>query len=676
MSLRHRLGLGLILGLVLGLALLGRELLRPNDTERAPAKIENVAAVADDPEPAAAPEIAQPAPTVTPAPNVPSTFGTFRGRVIDAVTRQPVREFELEFHAQHQPQPGDQPPGARTFRTKDGRFEWPGIPPRLWLITASARGYQRFEVDQLQIPTGAATTEFVMSLQRGQTLRGRVYDETSGIGIASATIGSREAHVGRYEGNFGMRVRTNTRKDGSFVLDGMPTGSIILSVSAPEHTRREIDVLIDEKMSPLQIGLSTGGSISGYLAGPDGLTPIAGWAGLFNLDENHSPSARTSDAGEFSFKHLPPGRYQLRGRASGQTAELEFSLGKDERRDGIVLAVSAGRIVRGVVRGVSPADLDQVTVTMVSAVLFRDIGKTGVDARGAFEVHGVEPGQVTVKAAISRRREISKTVQVPADSDVTVDFEFPRGARLTGNVTRGGKPVANAWLEPRAASQQKLWIYGARTSERGEYVIEDVPNGEYFILSGNYHSRNFEVSGDTVFDIDVPLAQFSGRTVEEGGKVPLVGVDVFIWSTQSKLAGLYLRERSDHFGEFAIAGLEPGNYLLSAYKPGYEMHRERISYGSSTESMTIGLRPGRGVEVRLREAGSGRPIRNAQLGETIEGRPGSGLRLHLDENGVAYIPRALAGSTLTFHVSSYVPAVVSEWGGEELDLQLERRSVQ
>lgn len=54
--------------------------------------------------------------------------------------------------------------------------------------------------------------------------------------------------------------------------------------------------------------------------------------------------------------------------------------------------------------------------------------------------------------------------------------------------------------------------------------------------------------------------------------------------------------------------------------------------------------------------------------------PGSGFRLHLDENGVGYIPRALAGSTLVFNARSYLPAVISDWGGEQLDVQFEKRS--
>jgi hypothetical protein len=673
MNLRHRLGLILVIGLVLCLALLGREFVRPEDTEQAPANIERVATVADTSASEASPAATQAAPAVTPAPNVPYASGTFRGRVIDAATREPVHEFELEFHPMHQPKPEDVAPAARTFRTKDGRFEWKGIPAQLWMITAKARGYQRFDLEQVRIPTGAAT-EVLMPLLRGHTLRGRVYDQTSGAGIASASIVFREAHVRRHDGNFRMRVRTTTGKDGSFVIDGVPAGSLIFSVSAPKYASREIDAVIGEHTGPLQIALSTGGTVTGYLAAADG-TPLVGTVALVHLDEGRGSGFRTGDAGEFKFERLPAGRYQIRGRSGSRTGEQELILGQDERKDGFVLTLGGGRSIRGVVTGVRPADVGRVRVTVRDGS-FNTIGESGVDARGGYEIQGVEPGQMTVMAALGQSRRISKTIQMPPDADVTANLEFPRGSRLTGNVTRGGKPLANAWVGPRGLEEDTLDIEGTRTSARGEYAIEDVPDGEYFMQLDGYASRNFRVSGDTVVDIEVPTTRLSGRIVEEGGKTPVVGVDLYIWSMQPESRGVYRHERSDHLGEFEVAGMERGDYMLSAYKPGYEMYRERISYDAATGAMTIGLREGKGVAIRLQEAGSARPIRNAQVSESIGGRPGTGLRLRLDENGVGYLPSGLAGSTLTFHARAYAPAVVSDWNGQELELQLRAQSAQ
>jgi hypothetical protein len=682
MNLRHRFRFLLIIGLVLCLALLGREFLRSDDAEQAPASLEKVATVADPSVPTASPPLAPPttAPAVTPAADVSSPSGTFRGRVIDAATREPVSEFELEFHPMHETKPGDQAPGARTFRTKDGRFEWQGIPPRLWMITAKARGYQRFELDQVLIPAGSAK-EVVMPLRSGHTLRGRVYDEASGAGIASASLAFREANVGRYQGNFRMRVRTTTGADGSFVLDGVPAGSIFLSVQAPKYAAREIDVVVGKQTSPLEIPLSSGGAVAGYLATADG-APVAGSVAVAHLDEGHAFADRTGEAGEFEFDHLPAGRYQIVGRSGTQEAKREFSLAKDERIDGFVLVLGSGgtRTIRGTVTGVRPEDLNRLRVAAAREKARIPMGESPVDARGTFEIQGVEPGAVIVSAYLDLGRQVSKGVQVPPDVDVTVNLDFPRGARLSGIVTRGGQPLSNVWLGPQPLKAQKFSMGSVQTSKSGEYAIDGVPNGEYFITLGgstamprHYRSRNFQVSGDTVFDIDVPVAQFSGRTIEEGGKVPVVGVDVNIWSAQAGANRVQWRERSNQLGEFTLGALEPGEYVLSAYKPGYEMYRERITYNSASDGPTIRLRQGKGVAIRVFEAGSARPIRSVVVTESIGGAPGTGFRVHLDENGLGHIPSALTGSTLTFLAAFYDPAVVADWNGQELDVQLRKQ---
>jgi hypothetical protein len=71
-------------------------------------------------------------------------------------------------------------------------------------------------------------------------------------------------------------------------------------------------------------------------------------------------------------------------------------------------------------------------------------------------------------------------------------------------------------------TQEELSIHGATTTQQGDYVIEDLPPGEYFLRIANYRSRLIQVSDDRVFDMDVPSAQLSGRVLEAGGKVPII----------------------------------------------------------------------------------------------------------------------------------------------------------
>lgn len=606
--------------------------------------------------------------------------GTFRGRVIDMVTRAPVRQFEVAFHGQQISIAGDRStsqqeftPAERSFRTNDGRFEWQGVPAGTWFVTVSARGYQRLELEQLQISTGKQMPEVVLPLRSGHTLRGRVYDEMTRDAIASASIGLRESHVGRFEGNWRMRSSVQTQKDGSFVLNGVPEGRVTLSVSAREHAEREVDVVVGAKTPPLEIGLSPGATIAGYLAAADGVTPIAGSVGLFDIDQGFGSRSKTSDAGEFSFEHLPAGRYRLTGQAGSRMVEREIALAADDRMEGMVLALSAAHSIRGKVTGLQPEDLKRVSVTVQrEGDAGSPFGSVGVDSSGAYAIEGVEPGRVQLVADASMRRQISKTIEMPGDTDVTVDLEFPRGARLTGYVTRAGKPLPGAWLQSSPLRAQDMFIYGTSTSSRGEYAIEGLPPGEYYLRVGGYRSRVVEISGDTVFDVDIPLSNLSGRVVEEADTMPIMDASVDIRSTSyPKASPIRLQDRSDHYGQFSLAGLEPGEFVLTAYKPGYEMYRERISYGSPISDMTIRLRRASGVEVRAQEARGGKPVRSLRVSEMIGDRSGSDFHVVLDENGIGYLPSALAGSTLSFSANGYEPRVVRSWNGQGLELELE-----
>jgi hypothetical protein len=107
-------------------------------------------------------------------------------------------------------------------------------------------------------------------------------------------------------------------------------------------------------------------------------------------------------------------------------------------------------------------------------------------------------------------------------------------------------------------------MYGAATTATGQYVIDDVPLGEYTIWIDGYKSRPFQVSGDTVFDIDAS-PQLAGRIMEDNGKVPIAEAELAVWplDPQTSKAG---RRPLDHYGRFA-GRTEPRDFVMTAYKP-------------------------------------------------------------------------------------------------------------
>jgi hypothetical protein len=660
--MRRLIVFGLVL-LVGGVALL---LGRPWSSTTAPTPIEEkaVARQVIEPPHAEPSHAAAPAPTATTAtPSIES--GTFRGRVFDAVTRRPVQEFEVRLvgmpHGQIR---GNEPHVEQTFQATDGRFAWQRAPTGKWNVTIAAPGYQYFRVDDVSIAVGKSTRELAMPLRPGHVLKGRVFDQISGAGIGEASVILRDPNSA-WPGFDPTKERIEkSRNDGTFVIDGVAGGKMIVRAHAKDHAPREIAVVVGEDTPPVEIGLATGGRIAGMVLGPDG-TPAKG---MLMLAGPGIPYASDLDeTGSFNFANRPAGHYRLTARTRLGNASLDFELAENEIREDIVLRIASGRSVRGAIRGLRPEQLQHTFVAVRSRSGYFSAQP---DERGAYIVRGVPPGRASVEVDTEMSRHVNKSIDVPADQDVVIDIVFPPGARLSGRVTQSAKPLAGRTVWVASTDGKQDTGYQGRTAEDGRYEVEGVPPGEYRISVGNDASRVVTIAGDTVANLDIPAVQLGGRVVEDGGTVPIVGVGVHVIGTEAQTAHVRNYRDTDDFGQFRLTGLESGDLLLTAYKTGYEMYREKIAYSSPITNKTITLRKSPGVQVKLPPAPSGEQIRPFYVSEKMPGSDhGIGLWIAVDVDGIGYLPSALAGSTLSIQRYGSQPIVIKEWDGQPFEVK-------
>ncbi len=139
----------------------------------------------------------------------------------------------------------------------------------------AAQRYQHFHIEGVSIAAGKATREVVMPLRLGHTLKGRVFDQASGAGIGDAWIAFRDASVPWPNPDPTRNRHEKSKDDGTFVLDGVPGGDMIVTATAKDHAWGEVAVTVNENTPPVQIGLATGGKIAGMVVAPDG-TPAKG----------------------------------------------------------------------------------------------------------------------------------------------------------------------------------------------------------------------------------------------------------------------------------------------------------------------------------------------------------------------------------------------------------------
>jgi hypothetical protein len=667
----HIVAIGLILGLVtMGgwFALTSSRRAEPRAADSVAFSRDRTAAASDSNLESAPSEVA-----IEPVAGVASSPAGIRGRVIDAATQGPVLAFKLEIEAMTARDTAQ--PEARSFRTNDGHFEWPQIPSGKWAVTASALGYLPLQLRGLDVPSVGPAAEIVLALRRGYELRGRIYDALSGVGISSADIGFRESHTGRFEGDWQARPQTRSKADGSFLLDGIPSGNITLSVRAKDYAEREVNVVIQENPASLEIALTTGARIAGNFMSADRRSGVTGSVALISVDQGFSVASTSTDAsGQFSFEHLAPGHYRLIGESGGRSVEQTVTLSSSQQAVGVILALPTGHNIHGTVKGLTR---DELRLVRVSVRRQDQAGPTltsvPVGPQGEYTMVGVEPGPLRVVANINLRRQISRAIDMPEDSDISVDLIFPPGVRLSGTVTRGGMPLGGARLVPRPVSQGNISFHGSSTAADGSYLIDGLPEGEYYLFVGTYQTKLIQLAGDTVFNVEVPVAELSGRLFEDGSETPIAGADVDIWLAEPNSRPLRLHNRTNQLGQFVFAGLDAGDFVLTAHKPGYEMYRQRISFAPPSAGMVIGLRTALGIEIIVREASTGKPLQSVVASEMIGNDVGSKIRVPLDEGGVGSLPSALTGSTLSFSAAGYAPTVIADWNGQRLNLQLSRQ---
>jgi hypothetical protein len=619
---------------------------------------------APDQEQAPSEEVAEPVATAT-ASSPAATSGTFRGRLIDAVTRQPVKDFEVQMdRVQREPPWREEQPLTRTFQSESGRFSYDDVPADTWSVTIAAQGYQRFNLDEVTIVAGKKTREVVMPLLRGFTVRGRVVAASTGAAIPNAGVTYQLANGLPRIGV--PQPDTRTKPDGTFVIDGMPGGDIVLTAGAEGYADRQVEFELDEKTPPQDFTLSAGGRISGIVttsSGAPAKTSVNVSIG------NRGYGGQSNDAGKFSFAQLPPGRYVVSVNGSASNARQEIVLGQDELRDDVALTVEGGRSIHGALKGLRPEQLKHAFIVL-GVEAKRAHFSARPDEQGGYTINGVPAGQARV-IVMTRQRQVERFVDVPADRDLTFDIVFPPGARLSGRVTRAGKPIWTS-VSMRPADSKSIASFSVMTTADGAYEIEDLPAGEYRITAGDDVERVITISADAVLNIDIPSVQLGGRVVEDGSSIPLVGADVQIRGIDSATATVRGYKKTNDFGEFGLTGIEPGDLVLVVYMPGYELYREKISYAAPIKNKTIGLRKGSGVEIKVQRAASKEPIRVLTLGQTIPGNERDiYLWIPLNREGVGSMPRALAGSKLTIYGSGDgKPIIIEEWDGEPLELKL------
>ncbi|WP_280371488.1 MFS transporter [Nocardia wallacei] len=232
-----------------------------------------------------------------------------------------------------------------------------------------------------------------------------------------------------------------------------------------------------------EYGEGEGHSLDGRVQREDGHSIAA--AALTLIDQRGHQVSRATGGPDGGYRIEAPGAggYVLIVSATGyQPAAVNVTVGEWPQALDITL-LGTGE-VSGVVRATGRGEpLPGVTVTLTDAG-GEVVGSAVTDGNGRYVCRGVVPGAYTLVAVTDHRRPTATTLTVPDSGLLRHDVELGSTGALAGLAWADGHAVPDAQvlvLDGRGNP-----VASARTDTDGQYVVTDLPQGEYTVVARGY----------------------------------------------------------------------------------------------------------------------------------------------------------------------------------------------
>ena len=511
-----------------------------------------------------------------------------------------------------------------------------------------------------------------------------------------------------------IKFHAFTDENGAYVLEGLPAGSYIVAAKKEgyqltyyENALRPEDATLvnvaeGETTEDINIALGIKSAIAGQVVSDVDGSPIAG-ARVSARPLNHpvwphGMSTRTDENGNYVLQ-VPPGYYIVRAEADSFNGEYydnvydpklatPVHVEKDAHTEGINFSLAPYSSISGTV--VAEADGSPIAGAVVWA--FAEIPgglpvKTRTDDQGNYVLAGLRPGIYFVKAMApgyypefweeARRLGDADPIAVGYNEQISgINFTLAMAASISGTVVseEDGSPIVRAVVI--AKMQNSAFERKAFTDESGNYTIDGLPPGTYFVMSvaPGFH-REFYDNADNREDatpvelamseqktgIDFSLkpaadrqGSISGVVISEADSLPIPGAFVVAFS---KSGGLPSFGVTGPDGQYKLTGLATGKYYVVSWAEGYigEFYKDARNWRKATPVEVISPNETTGIDFTLRPKHIGpytirgrilasnnqQPIPNVLVyAVSHEGVLGFGIS---DENGQYMIPNIPAG---------------------------------
>jgi protocatechuate 3,4-dioxygenase beta subunit len=568
--------------------------------------------------------------------------GTLRGRVLDAMTRRPVREFVYviePLEATRNERPAfDQMPGMhRAERREDGTFTVT-LPAGRYRINAASTGYTQSEPVEVRV-TEREPAEIDLLLGRGVTISGRVTDE-AGAPVSGANVFATGPEHERMRTSSTLRAgprNATTGDEGTYTINGLEPGPIQLMVRKEGYVPLRKAIEADGAPS-VDVQLTRGLTIEGVVT--RGGKPVAEAqisATTPALGGDHQPAV--SDAnGRFTLRGLVPARYTVAAFKADVHTEIKDVDPTRQRELTISLDPKPTGVIFGTVTGMPSNRAGKIVRRAVFAHSEERGAEATIDDAGNYRIENAPTGMVSISAQVESpnggRSSARKRVEVTAGQPVRVDLDLAGALTVRGKVSHEGRATGGV----RVVFTTDNGLAGsATTREDGAYELALPAPGTYQISA---HGETFasrgaqlvrEIRGNETIDIELREQTLEGVIVDAQTRAPIAGA--FVTLVPELPIGMPSRPArnamsteiltgetmTDANGGFRIVTAASGSHRIIASARGYAHRMQPIQLGSArSQQLAFELTKASELRVRVFDAKTNTPL-EAHL--VIEGLP-------------------------------------------------------
>jgi large repetitive protein len=458
---------------------------------------------------------------------------------------------------------------------------------------------------------------------------------------------------------------TLTGREGKARLESLPPGPWNVGVHARGFVTQSLRRVAS---GPLAVRLEKGGVITGVVREADGKRPVAG-ARVAVDGGLPLPSGWEEDATRNETTTDAAGRFRLEGigRAPVTLAARARGFGRAERTDvhagaTVELFLFPGASLAGVVRDDAGRPVEGALVRAEGDQSWGAPPPERSDARGEFQMAGVQPGEYTVLAREGGRAPGIAVVIVDPDGAATASLTLSDGGYATGRIVDAeGRPVAGRVrveaFDGRGLPTFASDLLAADAKAGGKFALGPLPLGSLGVAvsAPRYSTRHVDAEmparGRTADFGDIALEaglSIRGRVRDrEGSGIAGAAVSATRRGSGSPSEGEAVCEED---GSFLVGGLEAGSHDVSVVAPGYAAAHATTTPGG--EPLDLVLEPGGEIAGRVVDA-DGSPVDDAQVSVEDESQPRGPGRYsggRADEGDGRFVLRDVAAGTYSLEV--------------------------